>query len=325
MPVQYEGIRRSTSRCEPRRRLRRLPHGRDRDARRAPEFLQHLLSNDVTKIAERGAQYSVICKPDGGVIDDLFTYRLDDGGFLTVTNASNHDKDLAWFQQQAASSTSRSSTRRRLRDARRPGPQRTRPSSASDLTDGDEPERMRFEHARSPASTHGLRHRLHRRGRRRAADRPGRGDDRLGRPDRRGVKPAGLGARDTLRLEVCFHLYGNDLSEDRNPIEAGLGWACKLDTGFIGADTLQELRAHPEDRPVRLHRQGRPAPGQRVVIGGETVARSRAARCRPASNTGIGMAYVPSPREPGTAIEIDIRGASAPPRCASVPCTAKES
>ena len=62
----------------------------------------------------------------------------------------------------------------------------------------------------------------------------------------RGVTPAGLGARDTLRLEVCFHLYGNDLSEDRNPIEAGLGWCCKLDTGFIGAEALRGGRA---DRP----------------------------------------------------------------------------
>ena len=69
-----------------------------------------------------------------------------------------------------------------------------------------------------------------------------------------GVTPVGLGARDTLRLEVCFHLYGNDLSEDRNPLEAGLGWCCKLDTGFIGADALRA--AEPVDAlvPVRLHR-----------------------------------------------------------------------
>ena len=67
----------------------------------AEAFLQRILSNDVTKIAEHGAQYSVLCKEDGGVLDDLFTYRLGTTGFLTVTNASNHEKDLAWFRKQA--------------------------------------------------------------------------------------------------------------------------------------------------------------------------------------------------------------------------------
>ena len=64
-----------------------------------------------------------------------------------------------------------------------------------------------------------------------------------------GVSPAGLGARDTLRLEVCFHLYGNDLDEEHDPIEAGLGWCCKLDTGFIGADALTGAR--PSGRSSR--------------------------------------------------------------------------
>src|SRR3954469_12261673 len=67
----------------------------------AEAFLQRILSNDVTKIAPAGAQYSVLTKPDGGVLDDLFTYRLGPDRFLTVTNASNHDKDLAWFRQHA--------------------------------------------------------------------------------------------------------------------------------------------------------------------------------------------------------------------------------
>ena len=108
-----------------------------------------------------------------------------------------------------------------------------------------------------------LRHRLHRRGRRRAADPAGRRRGGLGRAARRRAScPPGLGARDTLRLEVCFHLYGNDLSEDRNPIEAGLGWCCKLDTGFIGADALRGVEPDADARAVRLHRRRHPAPGQ---------------------------------------------------------------
>src|SRR3712207_3854003 len=68
----------------------------------AEAFLQRILSNDVTRLAERGAQYSVLCREDGGVLDDLFTYRLDDGRYLTVTNASNHEKDLGWFREHAS-------------------------------------------------------------------------------------------------------------------------------------------------------------------------------------------------------------------------------
>src|SRR3954464_15972192 len=68
----------------------------------AERFLQRILSNDVTKIAEHGAQYSVLCREDGGVLDDLFTYRLDDDRFLTVTNASNHERDYEWFRRHAS-------------------------------------------------------------------------------------------------------------------------------------------------------------------------------------------------------------------------------
>src|SRR3954454_5487441 len=104
MPVQYAGIKEEHLAVRRRAGVFDVSHmgeiatsGPD-----AERFLQRILSNDVTKIAEHGAQYSVLCKEDGGVLDDLFSYRLDDG-FLTVTNAANHEKDLAWFQRQAES------------------------------------------------------------------------------------------------------------------------------------------------------------------------------------------------------------------------------
>src|SRR6478672_4175332 len=104
MPVQYEGIRQEHVNVRTKAGLFDVSHMGEIETSgpQAEEFLQRILSNDVTKIADNGAQYSVLCKPDGGVLDDLFTYRLDDGKFLTVTNASNHEKDLAWFQEQAA-------------------------------------------------------------------------------------------------------------------------------------------------------------------------------------------------------------------------------
>jgi aminomethyltransferase len=124
----------------------------------------------------------------------------------------------------------------------------------------------------------------------------------------KGVQPAGLGARDTLRLEVCFHLYGNDMDESRNPIEAGLGWACKEATGFVGADAVRAARESGTDEKLvafaitgpGIARQGNPIAGGGVVTSGTM---------SPCLGEGIGMAYVPADRvEPGTPLEIDVRG-----------------
>jgi aminomethyltransferase len=123
-----------------------------------------------------------------------------------------------------------------------------------------------------------------------------------------GAKPAGLGARDTLRLEVCFHLYGNDLMESRGPIEAGLGWCCKEDTGFIGADAVRAVReAGPAERlrPFKLTGPGIPRPGNPIVGGGVVTSGTLS----PCLDVGVGMGYLPADRaDVGTAIEIDVRG-----------------
>jgi aminomethyltransferase len=124
---------------------------------------------------------------------------------------------------------------------------------------------------------------------------------------RRGAVPAGLAARDTLRLEVNYHLYGNDLMEERGPIEAGLGWAVKEDTGFIGSGAIRAVRdAGPAEKLVAftmesgIARQGNP-----VVGGGEVTSGTMS----PSLEVGIGMAYVPADRaEVGTELEIDVRG-----------------
>src|ERR1700742_374593 len=104
MPVQYEGIRQEHVAVRTTAGVFDVSHMGEIETSgpEAQAFLQHVLSNDVSKIAAHGAQYSVLCREDGGVLDDLFTYRLDDGRFLTGTNASNHEKDLAWFQRHAA-------------------------------------------------------------------------------------------------------------------------------------------------------------------------------------------------------------------------------
>ncbi len=309
MPVQYEGIRQEHVAVRTKAGLFDVSHmgeiettGPDAEA-----FLQRILSNDVTKIPERGAQYSVLLKPDGGVLDDLFTYRLEGGRFLTVTNASNHEKDLAWFQEHAAEFDVE------IKDAHADyamlalqGP------DARDILarhiEGEAPARMRTTDARV-AGVDCL-----------VCGTGYTGEDGVELmipPDGAvqvwdaltgdGATPVGLGARDTLRLEVCFHLYGNDLSEDRNPIEAGLGWCCKRDTGFIGADALPDETA---DKlvPFAFTGPGIPRPENPVETeAGPGVVTS--GTLSPCLEIGIGMAYVPAAAaEPGTPIEVDVRG-----------------
>jgi aminomethyltransferase len=131
-----------------------------------------------------------------------------------------------------------------------------------------------------------------------------------------GVAPCGLGARDTLRLEVCFHLHGNDIGPDRNPIEAGLGWCCKEETGFAGSEAVAAARAEgPAERLVAfaITDRGIPRQGNPILAGGDQVGAVTSGSFSPSLGIGIGMGYVRADlAEPGTAIEIDVRGRRRP-------------
>jgi aminomethyltransferase len=310
MPVQYEGIRREHLAVRKGVGVFDVSHMGQIETRGpgAVAFLQRLLSNDVRRIPEGGAQYSVLCREDGGILDDLFTYRLADCVFLTVTNAANHQKDLAWFVEHTAEFDvdvlDRADAFAMLAVQ---GP-RARAVVAK-LADGALPPRMHC-CERSVAGAGVL-----------VCGTGYTGEDGVellispadagslwdGLIEARSA-PAGLGARDTLRLEVCFHLYGNDMDEDRNPIEAGLGWCCKEQTGFIGCEAVASAREQgPREKLVPfviegpgIARQGNP------VIGGGVVTSGTFSPCL---ERGIGMAYVSAERaQPGTRIEIDVRG-----------------
>jgi aminomethyltransferase len=311
MPVQYEGIRQEHVAVRTRAGVFDVSHMGEIETSgpQAEQFLQRILSNDVTRIAERGAQYSVLCREDGGVLDDLFTYRLAGDRFLTVTNASNHDKDIAWFRDHAGEfDVEVADAHDRWAMLAVQGPD-ARGAVERITTGGELPRRMRtadLQVAGVDCIVCGTGY---------------TGEDGveiLIPPEgagavwdalmEQGVTPAGLGARDTLRLEVCFHLYGNDLSEDRNPIEAGLAWCCKLDTDFIGADALRGLEPAQTLVPFAFTGPGIPRQDNPVhTEHGDGVVTSGS--LSPCLEVGIGMAYVPvAAAQPGTELEVDVRG-----------------
>ncbi len=309
MPVQYEGIQAEHRAVRTAAGLFDVSHMGEVETRGpgALEFLQRVLSNDVAKIAVAGAQYSVLCREDGGVLDDLFTYRLGDERYLTVTNAANHERDLRWMRENAADFEVEVADRiSEYAMLALQGPMAR--AIAQPLAAGPLPARMtcaELEFAGVPVLACGTGY---------------TGEDGLELllpPDHAvevwdallavGAIPAGLGARDTLRLEACFHLYGNELSEERDPVTSGLGWCCKEETGFIGSERTAAVRAAgPEEKlvaftmPEGIPRAGNPVGGGGVVTSGTL---------SPSLGVGIGMAFVPAgSSEPGTPIEIDVRG-----------------
>jgi aminomethyltransferase len=328
MPVQYEGVREEHMAVRQGCGIFDVSHMGEIETSGpgSLELLQLLLSNDVAAIpvgagsvgaraggGGGGAQYSVLCREDGGVLDDLFTYRLDLDRYLTVTNASNHARDLEWFRSHAQA-FGEVQVADRIDDLAMlavQGPLAREFVQA--ISDAPLPARMtaaRRRLAGAEALVCGTGY---------------TGEDGVellcGAEQapllwdalvRRGARPAGLAARDTLRLEACFHLYGNDLSVERGPIEAGLGWCCKEDTGFIGSDAVRAVRAAgPAEKLVAfaiegpgIARQGNP-----VVGGGEVTSGTLS----PSLGIGIGMAYVPAARAAvGTRLELDVRGKMRP-------------
>ncbi|MGH2853172.1 MAG: glycine cleavage system aminomethyltransferase GcvT [Solirubrobacteraceae bacterium] len=331
MPVQYAGVREEHLAVRRDCGIFDVSHMGEIETSGpgALALLQRLLSNDVAAVPVGGAQYSVLCREDGGVLDDLFTYRLEADRFLTVTNAANHARDLAWFREHAAGFDAQ--VHDRLEDYAMLAVQGPRAREVVQaISDSPLPARMTAAERRLGGAgvlvcgtgytgEDGVELLLA------PADAPRLWDELV----RRGATPAGLAARDTLRLEACFHLYGNDLSVERGPIEAGLGWCCKEDTGFIGADAVRAARAglsaagggagdsaqspqggSAESATERLvafvirgpgiARQGNPVVGGGVVTSGTL---------SPCLGVGIGLAYVPAERAGvGARLEIDVRG-----------------
>jgi aminomethyltransferase len=140
----------------------------------------------------------------------------------------------------------------------------------------------------------------------------------------RGVVPCGLGARDTLRLEVCYPLHGNDITPETDAISAGLGWVCALDTGFTGADELWRIKEAGPARKLSafvMEEAGIPRQGMPIVEGGEVTSGSHS----PMLERGIGLGYVPAElAQPGTELTIDVRGRKRRARVVKKPIYSRE-
>ena len=310
MPVQYTGIREEHIAVRTAAGIFDVSHMGQVECSgpQADALLQRLVSNDVDALAVGGSMYAVMCREDGGILDDLLTYRLGAERYLTVTNAANHGRDVAWFKRHAEgfdAEVADALERYAMFAVQGPGAREI----VQAMADAPLPQR----HTAAQRTLAG-----------RAALVCGTGytgedgvevlcapedaaplwDDLV----RRGAVPAGLGARDTLRLEACLPLYGNELTDERGPIEAGLGWCCKEDTGFVGADAVRAVRkGGPSERlrPFRLTGPGIPRPGNPIVGGGVVTSGTLS----PCLGIGVGMGYLPADRaEVGTAVQIDVRG-----------------
>ena len=305
MPVQYEGV-------IPEHRAVRTSAGvfdvshmgeLEVEGPHARDLLQGALSNDLDKLEPGQAQYTLLTNEDGGIIDDLIVYRVGECSYLLVVNASNRENAYAWLKEREI----RGSDVRDVSD-----------DCALLAVQGPRSiERLGLPPARpftfAEASIDGVEVMVNRTGYtgEEGCELLCMSEDAVRLWDavlERGAVPCGLGARDTLRLEVCYPLHGNDIGPDTDAVSAGLGWACALDKEFEGVDVLRRVKADGPERRLAafvMEDKAIPRPGMPIDGGGEVTSGSHS----PMLEIGIGLGYVPAASaQPGTELTIDVRG-----------------
>ncbi len=291
----------------------------------ALSLIQHVYSNNAATMKDGQVRYGVICNEHGGVRDDVLVYRWP-YGWAMVVNASNREKIVSWLNQhkngRAVEISDQTLTTCMIAVQ---GPQAL--ALCRGLTEADA-EQLAYYYA-TPTRYHGKGCVLSRTGY--------TGEDGIEimasatqavelweELVRRGAKPCGLGARDTLRLEAAMPLYGHELSEEVDPFQAGLSWAVKMDKGdFIGRDALLRRREDTTlPRRVGLELAGRRAAreGSAVLSDGRTIGRVTSGTVTPTLNKAIAMAYIdPASTAVGTVCAVDIRGKTEEARVVPLP------
>lgn len=285
-------------------------------------LIQRVTINDASRVEVGQAQYSAMVREGGGVIDDLIIYRYDDR-WMMVVNAANRAKDWAWMQDHAAGldvtlvDCSDDTALLALQ-----GPAARAILQTLTETDLDTIGYYRF----AEGSVAGVSATISATGYTGedgfelyvpAAEAPRLWEALLEAGAPHGLIPAGLGARDSLRLEVGYALYGNDLDEEHTPLEGALGWITKLDQGeFVGRDALAAQKEAGVERRlvgIRLTARGFPRPGCPVLVDGEPAGVVTSGTVSPTLGEGIALGYVPvSHAGAGSEIAVEIRGRAIP-------------
>jgi len=291
--------------------------------------VQRLTTNDAAALEVGQVQYALLCQPDGGIVDDLTLYRLAPDRFMLTVNAANIAKDWRWVTEHDAAGAGWADVSAETALIAVQGPRAE--ALVGRLADADVAAIGYYRFASG-----------------RVADAPTlisrtgyTGEDgfelylpaeraehvwsaltEAGRGD--GVTPVGLGARDTLRLEMKYALYGNDIDETTNPIEAGLGWIVKPAKGdFLGRTEIEKVRAAgPRRRLVGLQMADRSIArhGYRVLQDGREVGVVTSGSYGPSVDRSIALAYVEAPLAPvGTELHVEIRGQGRPARVVKTP------
>jgi len=305
MPVQYEGVIPEHKAVRTDCGVFDVSHMGELEVEgpRAQGLLQSLLSNDLERLEDGQAQYTLLTNDSGGIVDDLIVYRLSPFRFLLIVNAANREGDFEWMREREIPGSDVRDVSDEYGLLAVQGPRALERLGL--------PEAPAFSFAEGELD--GIACMINRTG---YTGEQGvelmvpveDAGDLWDRVVARGAKPAGLGARDTLRLEVCYPLHGNDIGPETDAISAGLGWVCALDKDFTGADELRKIKAEgPRRRLVAFVMQERAIPREGMGIdgGGEVTSGTHS----PMLDRGIGLGYVPADNAaPGTELTIDVRG-----------------
>ncbi|MDB5227358.1 MAG: gcvT [Bacteroidota bacterium] len=286
---------------------------------KAADLLQKIVSNDVSKLERGQAMYAYLPNEEGGIVDDLLVYHLEDGNFLCVVNAGNIEKDWNWFNQHNTENVEMHNISDDTALLAIQGPKAA--EALQSLTDVDLSSIPYYRFKRGAfAGVHNVIIS--------ATGYTGAGGFELyfnkdhavevwnkimeaGKPF--GLQPIGLGARDTLRLEKGFCLYGNDINDVTSPLEAGLGWVTKFNKDFIGKDILQKQKAEGlKQKLVGFSMVDRGIPRHDYIIkdeSGNAIGKVTSGTQSPSLGYGVGLGYVDIPHSPvDSEIYIDIRG-----------------
>ena len=321
MPIQYEGIIAEHKAVRESVGVFDVSHMGEVEVRGkdAFDFVQKLTTNDVSKLEKGKIQYSSMCLENGGVVDDLLVYHCGDY-YMLVINASNIEKDIAWMQKNITGDVTLKDVSEEVSLLAVQGPNSL--ATLQKLTDTDlsKIEYYNFEFGKVAGIDCIISHtgytgektcfEIYSKTNVEQSEKLWNAIFEAGAEFN--IKPCGLGARDTLRLEYAFRLYGNDMDENSNPLEAGLGWITKLDKGeFNGREAMQKSKAEGlkkklvgfivDDRSVARQ-------GYEVYSGDEKIGVVTSGSMSPMLSKNIGLAYIKEGHNKiGTPIEIAIR------------------